>query len=157
MAANSDQFSRARRADIIAEDRDGRAVLIVELKGMNASGEIGTLQTLEYLKESDANFGMFADLDEMVIFRKDYENPDCPILQLNTADVLSFYDPGFGAKRISEEYFATLIEAWLRDYAFHWRSERPPAHEEMEAIGLAERLTGGMTRREAVHADHPLH
>jgi hypothetical protein len=157
MTVNPRQFDPINRADIIVEDKDGQTVLIVELKGMNASGDLGVLQVLEYLKGSDALFGMFADFDEMAIFGKDYENPDSPILQLKTADVLSFYEPGFRDKRISEEYFATLIEAWLRDYAFHWRSEQPPAFEEMQAIGLAARLAGGTTRSEAVHADHPLH
>jgi hypothetical protein len=157
MAADSHRSSRAVEADIIAEDRDGRAILIVELKAMNGSGRLGIEQTLKCLKASGASFGMFADFDRILVFGKGRKSSDDPILYLNTSDVLSFYEPRFAEKTISEEYFATLIEAWLRDMAFHWKSAQPPALEEMRAIGLAGRLEGGMARREVIYASRPIH
>ena len=39
-----------------------------------------------------------------------------------------------------------LIEAWLRDLAYNWKSEIPPASEQIAAIGLLPLLAGGTTK-----------
>ncbi len=42
-------------------------------------------------------------------------------------------------------YLETLVEAWLRDLAYHWKSETPPESEKLAEIGLLQRLEGGTT------------
>jgi hypothetical protein len=39
----------------------------------------------------------------------------------------------------------TLIQAWLRDLAYHWKSEIPPHQEEIQKIGLLDYLIDGIT------------
>jgi hypothetical protein len=70
-----------------------------------------------------------------------------PIVRLDTREILQFYDPEFPGKRVFESYLLTLVEAWLRDLAYHWKSENPPGSAELERVGLLERLQGGTTQR----------
>jgi len=44
---------------------------------------------------------------------------------------------------VFESYLLTLVEAWLRDLAYHWKSEDPPGSEELGKAGLIEKLEGG--------------
>jgi len=62
--------------------------------------------------------------------------------------VLRHYEAEFGTKRIFELYLTALVEAWLRDLAYHWKSEKPPASEQLAAIGLLQQLAGGTTQLE---------
>jgi hypothetical protein len=57
------------------------------------------------------------------------------------------YDPEFPRERVFESYLLTLVEAWLRDLAYHWKSENPPGSEELGRAGLLEKLEGGTTQR----------
>ncbi len=144
-------------ADIVAYDQEDRPVLIVGTKARANGTYDGIFQFLDQFIASEFPFGMFADFSLIVIFGKDRPDPDAAICSIKTADVLSFYEPAFGQKRIFPDYFDTLVEAWLRDFAFHWKSERPPASEELESIGLAQRLTGGMTYKGVWRDGSPLH
>ena len=67
--------------------------------------------------------------------------------KLDTRQVLQHYDLEFPGKRVFESYLLTLVEAWLRDLAYHWKSENPPGSEELGRAGLLERLEGGTTQR----------
>jgi hypothetical protein len=48
---------------------------------------------------------------------------------------------------VFESYLLTLVEAWLRDLSYHWKSENPPGSEELRSAGLLKRLEGGTTQR----------
>ena len=136
---------RTIEADVIAFDGENRPILLVEVKARANASEDRVFRYLSAFLASEFPFGMFADFSQILIFCKDLDDPRTPIRSLKTRDILSRYEPEFGEKRIFHDYFETLIEAWLRDFAFHWKSENPPAFEEMEAIGLGQRLLGGMT------------
>ena len=69
-----------------------------------------------------------------------------PLARLETPKILSHYEPNFTGKRIYEPYLQTLVEAWLRDLAYHWKSPNPPGMEELKATGLLERVAGGTTQ-----------
>jgi hypothetical protein len=69
------------------------------------------------------------------------------VVYLDTPKVLSHYDPDFAGKRIFEFYLLTLVEAWLRDLAYHWKSPNPPGSEELQAAGFLGRVEGGTTQR----------
>jgi hypothetical protein len=144
-------------ADILAFDREGHPVLLVEAKAMLGADAIAKdwlIQLMSYLRSdgTDIPFGMLVDLEEIQIFQSQADDPSTPILKLRTAEVLKAYDAEFEHKRIFDIYLAALVEAWLRDFAFDWRSATPPAMEELSEIGLAQRLKGGTTRREVVLA-----
>ena len=69
-----------------------------------------------------------------------------PVVRLDTAKVLSHYDPDFAGKRIFEHYLLTLAEAWLRDLAYGWKSPSPPGSDELKAAGFLARVEGGTTQ-----------
>lgn len=68
-----------------------------------------------------------------------------PVKKINPLDILKFYDPEFNETKMVQFYVMTLIQAWLRDLAYHWNSPNPPVMKEMEEIGFLEILDNGIT------------
>lgn len=143
-------------ADIIAFNNTGTPVLLVEVKNNdlkyadNSYIEKGINQIGFCLKVADQliPFAMLVTLESIQIFQWDGINLSKPVVYLQTAEILSYYEPEFSSKRIFKLYLTTLIEAWLRDLAYHWKSQNPPAAKELEAIGLLEKLVNGTTQTE---------
>ncbi|MBD1934484.1 MULTISPECIES: hypothetical protein [Cyanophyceae] len=141
-------------ADIIARNREGQTVLVVEVKATQLKDSKAKQWAIEsltaYLQAANPKipFAMLADLENIEIFQWDGANLSEPVSIINTAAVLNHYDPEFSSKRIFWYYLETLIEAWLRDLAYHWKSENPPASEELAAIGLLQVLENGNTYSE---------
>ena len=146
------------RADIVVHDSEGRVVLLVEVKGRPAGKEVALhirwlLQTVREI----IPFAMLIDPDSIHVYQWDGADLSEPICSLRTADVLQHYDPEFGSRPVFEHYLETLSEAWLRDLAYHWKSELPPASEQLAAIGLLQRLEGGTTHAEVALGGDTLH
>src|SRR5262249_7644532 len=80
------------------------------------------------------------------LYRLDEKELADPVVHLKTSEVLSHYDPDFDKERIFEKYLITLVEAWLRDLAYHWKSEKPPGSEELQKAGFLGKVEGGTTR-----------
>lgn len=141
-------------ADIIARNREGQTVLVVEVKATQLKDSKAKQWAIEsltsYLQAANTKipFAMLADLENIEIFQWDDAKLSEPVSVLNTAAILNHYDPEFSSKRIFWHYLETLIEAWLRDLAYHWKSENPPASEELAAIGLLQVLEDGNTYSE---------
>ncbi|MBD2741653.1 type I restriction enzyme HsdR N-terminal domain-containing protein [Coleofasciculus sp. FACHB-1120] len=139
------------RPDIIARNREGQTVLVVEVKATQSKSSKANPSALAQLKSQlqAANvkipFAMLADLENIEIFQWDGANLSEPISELKTAAILNHYDPEFSSKRIFERYLATLVQAWVRDLAYHWKSAKPPASEELAAIGLLQALEDAET------------
>lgn len=150
-----------RCADVVALDKYGQIVLLVEVKSYDfkleskLTPQMAISQIISYLKVAEhlIPFAMLVDLKNIQIFQWDGANLSEPISYLNTADVLSCYEPEFSNKRIFGLYLSTLIEAWLRDLAYHWKLDKPPASEQLAAIGLLQRLEGGTTQIEVLISD----
>ncbi|NWF60468.1 MAG: hypothetical protein HXY43_14700 [Fischerella sp.] len=142
------------RPDVVALDKDGQVVLIAEVKGFPFSfkdkktKEYAILRLIDYLKASKTliPFAMLVDGENILIFRWNGNNLSEPILCLNTADILSHYEPEFSSKRIFSLYLTGLTEAWVSDLCYHWKSEIPPASKEIAEIGLLQKLEGGITQ-----------
>lgn len=141
------------RVDTVALGADGEPVLLVRVTTRPPDESYAQ----EYLAEAFANFrtpgesppyAMVAGLEEITLFRWEKNTLTEPILSLPTVDILSFYDPEFGHKQVFSYYLTTLIEAWLRDCAYHWKSETPPGYEQLRSTGLVECLENGTTIRE---------
>jgi hypothetical protein len=136
-------------ADVIAYDSQDQPVLIVEVKGRAVGSEI-TSQLLSYLEAQHPAipYGMVVDPDQISLLHYDCKNPKGFSLVLKTQSILQHYEPDFEHKRIFEAYLSGLVEAWLRDLALHWKFEKPPGSDELDAIGLLSKLADGTTRSE---------
>jgi hypothetical protein len=145
-------------ADIVAEDASGLDVLFVAVKGRPLREELVT-RILKDLKEacSPIRFGMFVDPEQIQVAEYEHDDEPKSVCRLNTVETLRRYDPEFGTKRIYQGYLVALVDTWLRDLAFHWKFDVPPGLGPLSAIGLAQVLEGGMTRREVALGADTLH
>jgi hypothetical protein len=144
-------------ADIIVEDRDERPIALVEVKPRVASRE----ELQDWTHQLDHShpsilFGMFVDLEDIHLLRRDVrEGTFVSIANLRTREILKHYAPEFAGKdtrygsiQIFQDLLETLVTAWLRDLAYHWKSESPPGTEDLSSTGLIEMIEGGFARRE---------
>ena len=92
---------------------------------------------------------MVVDPSEIRIYSPTGARLGSPICTMPTRDVLRLYDPEIDHKNIFGTYLQTLVNAWLQDLAVHWKSQRPPGSDQLEAIGLRSRLEGAETQLEA--------
>jgi hypothetical protein len=60
---------------------------------------------------------------------------------------LSIYEPEFREKRFFEFYLETLIQGWLRDLAYNWKTENPPKYNELAKIGFVQKLEDADSQR----------
>jgi len=151
--------------DIIAVDRDDQAIMIVEVKPWASGVDEFDLFVDQFLGMAPrVPYGMFVDLEDIRIVSRVSANPRIPVACLKTVDVLKGYSPDFagkdsryGSRQSFQDYLISLVESWLRDFAFHWRYQEPPGTEQFTEIGLAERLAGGMTKTDVAVVVSPLH
>lgn len=145
--------------DIIALDRDDRIVMLVEVKIIQAQEKAAKQRiadgVISWMKAALAKmseqrtvipYAMFVDTEQILIFKWDGMNLSEAVCSLNTGDILRYYEPEFGSNRIFKRYLTRLVESWLRDLAYHWKSEMPPASKQIEKINLLSLLAGGTTK-----------
>lgn len=134
-------------SDFMAFDKEERPVLVVEV---GAGKQLAQLRhrALQLLAGGvRAPFALLVNEEAMELV--DPKRPTDTIARLRTMDMLGLYAPRPPRKSITEDYLSTLVEAWLRDLAFHWKSDRPPGAGDAGFAGVALRLEGGSTAREA--------
>ncbi len=139
--------------DFVALDKEKQVIMIAEVKGYPSdfkekkAKEYAILRLMDYLQAAKIiiPFAMLADQKNIWLFKWNGNNLSEPILYFKTADVLSHYHADFSKKQIFSLYLRTLIEGWLRDLAYHWKSETPPFIKEMAEIGLLQLLEEGTT------------
>jgi hypothetical protein len=132
--------------DAAVVDRENHPVALVQVKAHPVETWATTLpRQLEKLAERVA-YVLTIDPNRIQVYRPGGESLGEPIVHLDTRQVLQHYDPEFSRKRVFESYLLTLVEAWLRDLAYHWKSEDPPGSEELAGTGLLEKLEGGTTQ-----------
>ena len=158
--------SRTFRADVIADDKDGKPVLLVEVKSRPVDDPrpadlpgyfpwpgrdevVGKLSEDLHATPEGVKFAMLVDPKIIQVYQRGSGRSINPVLQLSAPEVLRPYDPEFTGKPIYHDYLETLAEGWLRDLAYHWKSNTPPAADDLERIGLLGLLKDGSTRREA--------
>lgn len=139
------------RADIVALDANDEIVALVEVKALKSIDEEVKEQVAAYLRKAKSfiPYAILVDRQTIQIYQWDGEKLSEPVCQIPTGNVLSFYDPEFEGKEVFGYYLERLVEGWLRDIAYHWKSETPPCYEQLAAIGLAQRLRNGTTVSEA--------
>jgi hypothetical protein len=140
-------------ADIVAEDREGRPVLLVEVKSKPITDEVSGwfLGDLAESPETIA-FGMLVDPGTIRLYRR---GESSPIRQFDAIQILRHYSPSYaggateaGHKRVLEIHIRTLVGAWLRDLAYRWKSGQPPMMGEVEEAGLLDLIRDGTTTDE---------
>jgi hypothetical protein len=153
-------------ADVIVDDREDRPFMLVEVKALVDSSEF-LREFIEQLNQADPSisFGMLVDLENIHLLKRD-SSPGTfvNLVSLKTREILRHYAPDFAGTEsryvnssIFHDYFETLVEGWLRDLAYHWKSTHPPGAKALSATGLIERIENGMTRRtEVVASGSPL-
>jgi hypothetical protein len=149
-------------ADVIALDRDGREVLLVEVRvpRVTKTDRDRFLGTLASAPETIA-YGMVVDPLKTQVFRRD---ADGPIAEFKTEAVIRhYYGDSFqeraaqGSARVSQVILTHIIEVWLWDLALPWKGGIPPEKPEMDEIGLLALLEGGSTVNQDMSSAHPLH
>ncbi len=140
--------SRNYIADIVAFDANDVPVMLVEVRARQEGNAFGQERLTQYLQKAVViPYAMLVTLHDIQIFAWDSQTLSL-LLTAPTADALSFYEPEFDQKTIYHNYLTTLVETWLRDVAYHWKSETPPLFDRLTQLGLAEKLNEGTTRQE---------
>jgi hypothetical protein len=133
--------------DAVIVDRENHTVAVVEAKTHRAEKWATILPKLLARSTERVAFVLTIDPDCIQLYRAEGASLGEPIVNLDTRQVLRYYDPEFPGKRVFDSYLLTLAEAWLRDLAYHWKSDKPPGSEELGRAGLLEKLKGGTTLR----------
>jgi hypothetical protein len=145
-------------ADIIAQDSRDRDVLIATVKpGPLSRRAVSKLFEEMELQSPSMPFGMVVDPNKIYLKKQGCEPRPETYRVLKARDMLRRYEPEYGDKMISDDYLKTLVGAWLRDLAYHWKTPNPPGAEELAQIGLLRRLAGGSIQSEVPVGDDSLH
>jgi len=126
---------------IVAKDKDDQPILMIDVRfsGMYSSPELNILKMEQY---QHIPFLMFVNSNVMRTFK----SPTfVEVSRFDTKKVLGHYNPKSIEGIIYQSTLITLIQSWLRDLAYHWKSENPPYIEEMKEIGLFTLLFDGTT------------
>ncbi|QEH36126.1 hypothetical protein OJF2_46860 [Aquisphaera giovannonii] len=152
-------------ADVIGYDRNDEPFLIVEVD-VSVHDDIRFDRFVARFLDMQPPlpFGIYADLEWITLLGRDGEEGAMPLCRLDARTMLGRYDPDFrgkhstyGTKLIFGDYLTTLVEVWLQDLAFHWKSEEPPGSSELAGTEFLRRLEGGMTKRDVTVGIAPLH
>ena len=141
------EANNSQSVDLIAVDRDGRSILLGAVKSHPVTEQDAPHELTSYLQalREPVPYALLVDPDQIRLYRWDGQALSAPVCTLPTYDVLRHYDPELNQRRVFDEYLTTLVEAWLRDLAYHWKSTRPPAAEGLDRAGFLRQLEGGGT------------
>ncbi len=141
-------LAKDRGFDAAVFDRENLPVALIQVKARPLGKEWTSLLRSELKRKPPphADFLLAVDPACIHLYRLTEKELSDPVVHLDTPKVLSHYDPDFTGKRIFEFYLLTLVEAWLRDLAYHWKSPNPPGSEELKAAGFLGRVEGGTTQ-----------
>ena len=133
--------------DVAVVDRENHTVALVQVKAHPVERWATIFQQRQLAKVAErVAFVLTIDPNRIQLYGPEGGSLGEPIVHLDTRQVLQHYDPEFPGKRVFESYLLTLVEAWLRDLAYHWKSGDPPGSEELGKAGLLEKLEGGTTQ-----------
>lgn len=140
--------------DILALDAEDTPVLAVEVahRGEADAAVRARLEAALRAARSEIPFGMLVNRDAIMVYRWNGQSLSEPVEKGRTETVLSAYEPELSSQEIYDDYFRGLIVAWLRDLAYHWKSEAPPYGPELTNLGLTQRLADGSVFSDVVLA-----
>lgn len=131
-------------SDITSWDKKGQKFLVSKIRARDIEEDIKSKveEILKYEHEHNqiiVPYGMTATPKNINIFKWDGKHLET-IYTFPTSEVMSEYDSDFSNKRISEFYLETLIESWLRDLAYNWKTDNPPKSQELKQINFVDNL-----------------
>lgn len=135
--------------EIVILDSDELIVLLAKAQ-VSPQKQGDTSEVISWLKAGNGAipFVMFIDLEKIQIFKWGSAKLSEPICILNTAYVLSPYGFNLASKWLFKDSVSSPAEFWLRDLRHHWKLEKPPAEEQIAAIGLLPLLKDGAIQPE---------
>jgi hypothetical protein len=133
--------------DAAVVDKENQALALIEVQVRPVESWANILPTQLAKAKKPVAFILAIDSNHIQLYRPAGENLGEPIVRLDTRQVLQHYDPELFSRQVFESYLLTLVEAWLRDLAYHWKLQDPPGSEEFREAGILEKLEGGTTQR----------
>jgi hypothetical protein len=154
MAIGKRTAHRGRTADLLVEDHDGQAILVVEVKSTGTDPHKATSQLTQYLEDLGVTvpYAMVVDPERIQIFVWDGDHLTGPVLSIEAAPILRYYSgyyEEFLARGIRKGFVLTLVRAWLRDLDYQWKtkSAKIPGSDGLAEIGLLPLLKDSTIRR----------
>ena len=130
--------------DIVIKDKDDRPMMFVAVYGMRAFGS-SELKVHGLENYQQVPFLMFVNITQLRIYRSGNYHP---VMILNPGEIFPVYDPDYqNHEFIFQDYLVGLMDAWLSDLSFHWKSEHPPFETQINEIGLSDLLENGFLER----------
>ncbi|NER34376.1 MAG: hypothetical protein F6J93_10155 [Oscillatoria sp. SIO1A7] len=126
---------------IVVKDKDDRPMMFVDVRSYRTfSSEDLTIHHLEDYQQ--VPFLMFVNLKQIRIYQSgNYQ----PAMTLRTEDILSFYAPNSQEYQvIFQDYLVSLVDGWLSDLSYQWKSYNPPYKTQINEIGLTFLLEKGV-------------
>ena len=133
------------QAELLVKDSLEQIILPVYIRSREIPQPLKQ-EILQALRKSQGKipFLMLVSLDNICIYSP---KQSAPVASWKTADILEFYEPKFLQKRILPNYLMALVEAWLNDLAYHWKSPNPPGTLALKNLGLLDKLINTSTER----------
>lgn len=131
-------------SDITGWNKNGQKLLVSKIRSRDIQEDI-KCKVEEILKfEHEHNkaivpYAMTATPENIIFFKWDGKNLET-LYTFLTHEVMSEYDSEFAHKRISESYLEILVESWLRDLAYKWKTDNPPKLQELKQINFVQKL-----------------
>lgn len=128
---------------IVAKDKHDHPVLMIDVR-FSPRYSAPDLDIKNMGKYQAIPFLMFVNSQVTKIFK----NPDFQqVATLPTPEILLYYNPRVANKMLFQSSLITLTQAWLRDLAYHWKSQEPPYIQTIQKIGLLDYLIDGSTQQ----------
>ena len=131
-------------ADIVVTAPQGKPLLVVEVKRRPIISKM-LEQLRDYAQAIGAKYIMAVDPQHIIIAQSHNGFDSRETVTLITREVLRPYTDA-DLLRVEGFYLESLIESWLRDFSFSWKSAKPPGYDELTRIGLASLLRDSETR-----------
>ena len=132
------------RPDLLVADPAGRPLIAVKADAVGRIDDYLCEGIVLSLRQTNVRvpYVLLVDPDRLVLYPFAEGSLGEPLQVLETRSVLGAYEPEFGRKPIFQTYLTALVDGWLRDLSYHWKSRTPPGAATFEAVGLVSRMTG---------------
>ncbi|MGK7902716.1 MAG: hypothetical protein AB4352_15145 [Hormoscilla sp.] len=129
---------------IVVKDKDDRPMMFVDVRSYRTfSSEDLTIHQMEDYQH--VPFLMFVNLKQIRIYP--YGNYR-PVMILKPEEILSFYAPNYQEYQVFfQDYLVGLVNSWLSDLSYHWKSQNPPFQKQINEIGLTSLLENGFLEK----------
>jgi len=130
--------------DIVVKDGDDRPMMFVAVVASRVyRSEKLKVDHLENYQQ--VPFLMFVNLTQVRIYQSGNYHP---VMILNPGEIFPVYDPDYqNHEVVFQDYLVGLMDAWLSDLSYHWKSEHPPFETQVNEIGLISMLENGFLER----------